>query len=65
MVLLLEQGGPLPLAVAPEPLFVVDPARRGRAARDARLPVELDFPLTELWRLARPGPRIELKAFGG
>ncbi|MCZ6597176.1 MAG: glycosyltransferase family 39 protein [Planctomycetota bacterium] len=55
-----EWGKLPPLALDPEPVFVVDPARDGAAAAEARLPTELDFPLTSLWRVARPGPRMEL-----
>lgn len=32
----------------------------GAGVADARLPLELDFPLTELWRIERPGPLLTL-----
>jgi hypothetical protein len=49
-----------PLRVAPEPLWVVDPAGDGRPAREARLPTELAWPLCSLWEVERPGPRLAL-----
>ena len=42
-----------------EPLEVFTPFR-GSAGVEARLPMELDFPLVTLWRLERPGPWIGL-----
>jgi len=43
--------------------WVVDPARaEGVAPREAFLPTEMDFPLTGLWSVERPGPRLELVA---
>lgn len=43
--------------------WVVDPAREGRPSpREAFLPTEMDFPLTGLWSVERPGPRLELVA---
>ena len=55
----------LPLVVEDEVLVVVDPAREGCTPRDGRLPTALAFPLTQLWQVERPGPRLELRAFGG
>ncbi len=45
--------------------WTVDPARSDRLApREAFLPTEMDFPLTGLWTVSRPGPRLELVALG-
>lgn len=43
-----------------DPLLVIDPALPGRHPAEARLPVEMEFPLTELWRVERPGPWMGL-----
>jgi hypothetical protein len=37
----------------------LDPSGNGRAA-EAFLPTEMDFPLTAIWSVTRPGPRLEL-----
>ncbi|MBL8863528.1 MAG: glycosyltransferase family 39 protein [Planctomycetes bacterium] len=50
------------VAVAGRPLWVVDPARSPAGTREAFLPTEMDFPLTALWSVDRPGPRLELVA---
>jgi len=42
--------------------WVVDPGRGGGTSHEAFLPTEMDFPLTGLWSVERPGPRIELVA---
>lgn len=45
------------------PLAVLDPsAEKGDPCREALLPTEMDFPLSALWQVSRPGPRIELFA---
>ncbi|MEZ5977995.1 MAG: glycosyltransferase family 39 protein [Planctomycetota bacterium] len=44
-----------PIALAGEPLLVV-----GEDRAEQRLPTELDFALTTIWRVRRPGPRLEL-----
>ena len=46
-----------PLALPPRPLASWSP---GQNVSDARLPLELDFPLTELWKIERPGPLLQL-----
>ncbi len=46
-----------PLVLPPRPLASWSP---GEGVKDARLPLELGFPLTELWRIERPGPLLEL-----
>jgi hypothetical protein len=46
-----------------EPLAVLDPsAEKGDPCREALLPTEMDFPLSALWQVSRPGPRLELFA---
>lgn len=48
-----------------EPLSVVDPsAEAGDPCEEAFLPTEMDFPLTGLWQVTRPGPRLELHELG-
>jgi len=42
-----------------DPIHVVDPARGG-GTREAFLPTEMDFPLTGLWSVSRPGPYLAL-----
>ncbi len=43
--------------------WTVDPrAFRDRPATEAFLPTEMDFPLTGLWSVVRPGPLLELVA---
>lgn len=42
------------------PARVWDPSVPGRTLTDANLPSELTFPLTQLWAMERPGPRLEL-----
>ena len=45
-----------------EPIHVVDPSRRGTTS-EAYLPTEMKFPLTALWQVDRPGPRLRLYVF--
>ena len=56
-------GAPAPklpaLTSLGERVWVLDPSPT-EAAREARLPTELDFALTSLWDVERPGPRLEL-----
>lgn len=47
-----------PLVAGREPQRVIDPAAGGGV--EVRLPMELEFPLTSLWRLERPGPWMGL-----
>lgn len=42
-----------------ERVWSLDPAGEGEAP-EAFLPLEMDFPLTALWRVERPGPRLDL-----
>jgi hypothetical protein len=50
---------PRPLSVG-DPILVVDPAGGGATPREALLPTDMDFPLTGLWQVERPGPRLVL-----
>ncbi len=43
-----------------QPAWVIDPASGPAGTREAFLPTEMDFPLTGLWSVNRPGPRLEL-----
>jgi hypothetical protein len=52
-----------PLRLVPIPLEELRPTAPGQRAQSARLPTELDFPLTELWRVERPGPALALYRF--
>ncbi|HTF88279.1 MAG TPA: hypothetical protein VK843_07695 [Planctomycetota bacterium] len=45
------------------PMWIIDPSRAARGlSPEANLPTEMDFPLTGLWRVDRPGPWIALYA---
>jgi hypothetical protein len=45
--------------------WTVDPSSSaGRPASEAFLPTEMDFPLTGLWSVKRPGPLLEFVQFG-
>lgn len=59
-----DEGWPKlpPLRVSPEPSATFDPRRSPDASVKAPLPVELNFALTELWSVERPGPRLSLHA---
>jgi hypothetical protein len=41
-------------------VWVIDPAGAGGPPGEAFLPTEMDFPLTGLWSVERPGPWLEL-----
>jgi hypothetical protein len=44
-------------------VWIVDPSSAGRGlAPEAFLPTEMEFPLTGLWRVDRPGPEVTLYA---
>ncbi|MCA8981449.1 MAG: glycosyltransferase family 39 protein [Planctomycetes bacterium] len=43
-----------------EPLFVVNPCGEGATVDEARLPMEMEFAFTAIWRMQRPGPWIAL-----
>lgn len=49
-----------PLRLDGDPLWRISPAGDGPLPEEARLPTELDFPLTSLWQVERPGPVLEL-----
>ena len=49
-----------PLVAGKAPLWVIDPASGPAGTEEAFLPTEMDFPLSALWSVARPGPRLEL-----
>ena len=57
-------GEPRPLAALAKEsdiLTTIDPSAEPRDPCDeAFLPTEMDFPLTALWQVSRPGPRISL-----
>ncbi|MEZ6015879.1 MAG: hypothetical protein R3F49_12245 [Planctomycetota bacterium] len=66
-----EPGAPpapklAPLALEGAPLWTLEPnaSRGGRRvpARDGHLPTEMSFPLTDLWAIERPGPKLTLWA---
>jgi len=49
------------LVAGHQPLSVVDPsAAASQPCAEAFLPTEMDFPLTALWQVSRPGPRLSL-----
>ncbi|MDP6386862.1 MAG: hypothetical protein QGI93_11780 [Planctomycetota bacterium] len=49
-----------PVVVRGKPLFTIHPAGKAGSVADANLPAELSFPLTQIWDLKRPGPKLEL-----
>lgn len=49
-----------PVRTLGAPLITFHPGRGGSASLDANLPGALTFPLTQLWSLERPGPRLDL-----
>lgn len=52
-----------PLVAGQTALATLDPsADEGDRCDEAFLPTEMDFPLTGLWQVDRPGPRLELYA---
>jgi hypothetical protein len=56
-------GEPRPLralVAGAEPIAVVDPSSSAHSCDEAFLPTEMDFPLTALWLVKRPGPRVAL-----
>ncbi len=59
----LEEPGelaPSEFVGAAKPLWVIDPSRGTTPADEARLPLEMRFPLTGLWSVTRPGPKLSL-----
>lgn len=42
--------------------WIVSPSRDSATPREAFLPLEMEFPLTALWIVERPGPWLELRA---
>jgi len=44
------------------PIWVIDPANGPAGTQEAFLPTEMDYPLSALWSVRRPGPRLELYA---
>ena len=42
------------------PVFVIDPAHGFGPPREAFLPTEMDFAITGLWSVSRPGPWMTL-----
>jgi hypothetical protein len=56
-------GEERPLAALVEhaqPVAVIDPSGNTAPCAEAFLPTEMDFPLTALWQVERPGPRLEI-----
>jgi len=49
-----------PLTLGAELLWTLAPAPAGAEILDARLPFELEFAVTSIWRLQRPGPLLRL-----
>jgi len=45
-----------------DPVWIISPARGSTVPRECVLPMEMRSPLTELWTIDRPGPRLELYA---
>ena len=51
---------PRPLELSGSDCLVVDPSRARSLAREALLPTDMDFPLTAIWQVERPGPYMRL-----
>ena len=51
---------PFAVARSGRELFVVDPAAPTGPPSEAFLPTEMDFALTALWQVSRPGPWMAL-----
>jgi len=49
-----------PLVAGTQPDVVISPASDGSRPSEAFLPTEMDFPLTALWCVSRPGPWMAL-----
>jgi len=45
-----------PIVANAEPSAVIDPSSGTTRTSEAFLPTEMDFPLTALWTVDRPGP---------
>ena len=43
-----------------EPVWIIDPSSGDSPAAEAKLPLEMSFPLTGLWSVSRPGPKLSL-----
>ncbi len=60
-----EKGLPVPkmapLRLNDEVLWSVHPGGEGGAVTEASLPAELTFPLTQIWQVTRPGPKLTLR----
>jgi len=50
------------LVAGRKPLWVIDPASGPAGTLEAFLPTEMEYPLSALWSVKRPGPRLELYA---
>ncbi len=61
----LQRRHPLHALIAgKQPIWEVDPSVPGRHPEEAFLPVEMEFPLTQLWQVERPGPWMGLYRLG-
>lgn len=61
----LQRRHPLHALIAgKQPEWEVDPSAPGRHPEEAFLPVEMEFPLTQLWQVERPGPWMGLYRLG-
>jgi hypothetical protein len=49
-----------PISAGIQPAFVIDPSSGSQRTSEAFLPTEMDFPLSALWSVNRPGPWIAL-----
>jgi hypothetical protein len=49
-----------PLVAGTEPVLVISPSSGSERPSEAFLPTEMDFPLTALWSVERPGPWMRL-----
>ena len=56
-----ERTKPLPLISTGAGATVIDPSVGPGQAAETLLPTDMDFPLTAIWQVERPGPYMELR----
>ncbi|MFT5284762.1 MAG: hypothetical protein ACI8TQ_000919 [Planctomycetota bacterium] len=51
---------PRPLVLGDQFVQVIDPSNDASPARETLLPTDMDFPLTAIWQVERPGPYMRI-----
>ena len=57
-----DKAKPLPLTFTGTEWTVINPSGHPSLAAETLLPTDMDFPLTAIWQVDRPGPYMELRA---